>query len=225
MFGSSPFRIFRLLAVPACVFFGTLGCGGGDDATPIPDQFDAPFIQGTVCAPTEANTGTGPDTNLWVPFRFDTCLYRCVGMAPPQMLQYLWSCAGPLCQMTVLATTHMVRVKSEQGCDGRNLIDPPPGECTQTSVAFQVPPPFDTGQNQFLANYFTVVIPYMSMAQAATLEDALRAMQPFDQALASVGPLQRYPQREFQMHFDPANPKLGDASLLTGADCHNIPLP
>jgi hypothetical protein len=158
-----------------------IACG----PVPIPDEFDAAFVKGSVCMPSDAHTGTlASETPAKFPLRFDFCLYRCVAIAPgTPFVRYFWSCAGELCQMTVLATSHMLKVSGEDDCDGADLESPPKSECTDQTVSFMVDPPCceqdaTTSDQTYLAKTFNVSIPYLTIEQAEDLQKALNAGKP-----------------------------------------------
>jgi len=189
---------------------------------PLPDELDAAFAKGTACMPTNAPTGDGAK----LPLRFDLCLYDCVTLGA-RNVNYFWQCAGPQCDMVVLALGHLTKVAGKS-CDGCQLEDPPASSCVKTSVGFTVDPPSTTdatGKKSWVANRFAVHIPYVTLDQARKLQaDPAFKTNPA-MALAAAGIDTRAPSRTFTVTFDPKNPAAGAPEALAGADCHAIDLP
>jgi hypothetical protein len=200
------------------------------DCPPLPDEFDGAFAKGTVCMPTNAHTSAGAATPAPFPLRFDHCLYRCASIVPgTQSATYMWQCAGPQCEMIVLATARLARVKSEKDCSSCELEDPPSGACTPRKDVFNVEPPHQvdpaTGAKTYIAKTFTVRIPYLTIEQAGVVQRELKAGRDFASAIAAAGGGGQHAGRSFTVTFDPKNAPARDALALTGADCHKIDVP
>ncbi len=211
----------------------TLGAGTcADLPVPIPDEFDAAFAKGTVCMPAMAHTGTTESAGAApIPLRFDFCRYRCIALDPgTQRIHYAWACGGGVCEMMLLATSHVQKVTSERHCDGRDLDDPPPDECTPQSVSFDINPPCcltneTTGEPEYVSGAVRVLIPYLTLEEGDAVKQKLDTGLNLREAVESTVGVQRYPGRDFQVVFDPAHPVVSDAAALASGDCHEIPLP
>lgn len=198
----------------------------GDTCPNLPAELDAAFAKGTVCMPTSVNTSGSTTEPPRFPMRFDLCLYDCVSIVSGTTgLIYFWQCPGGQCEMVVLATARLERTKDE--CDGCKLEDPPQNACVPTSVTFMVEVPSEidlaTMRRTFPARNFTVRIAYVTLSQAAKIEEDIRAGMSPAQAVAGGGG--RSDKRAFSVSFDPKHPAVSDASALGGADCHAIALP
>ena len=100
------------------------GCGSDDSKDvpiPVPDQFEAYFVAGTVCIPTNVATGTtGPGTmssnNAGHPIRFDICRHRCITLdRGTAYLEAPWQCPAPgQCNMLLLAHARAYRVQADE---------------------------------------------------------------------------------------------------------------
>ena len=204
-----------------------LAAGCSVDKFPVPDEFDAAFVTGTVCMPTQIRTGSGAQFAV----RFDTCVYRCVQIDRTSgiNLNYGWACSGGVCQMALLATAHMLRVKGEDDCDARELPAPKSSECLPETVGFDdIDPPQCQGSScdeEYPTGPFTVMIPYLDLDQGEQVvarvgkgENVVRVVQDV------VGP-QRDAERMFTVEFDPSYGQSNDAMALAGPDCHEIPPP
>jgi hypothetical protein len=232
----------RAAAVAAAVAF-CQGCGGAasldaEDAAPpgtpadqgpIPDQFEAMLVTGTVCMPSQIQTGKPGDLVAPVyPVRFTTCLYRCVTFSPDVgvSIDSIWDCNSD-CSVTLVPTAPLVRVAAEQGCDASQFVSPPAAECTnQTqdwmlhtpSRATESPPTYPTG-------LFRVTVPFMTLAQGQQYAARTNAGEAPSDVLKSLVGTQSYPTRQFDVNFDPAYPAVTSADQLVSADCHALPVP
>ncbi len=194
--------------------------GGCDVALPIPAEFDAAFAHGLVCMPSNATTGA----DEVIPVRFDFCLYRCLTLDGEQRLRSAWACSGPVCELTLLATTHVLRVDSESDCDGRDIEDPAASECSDVSVEILMSPPRDD-EGEFQTGDFTVRIPYLTLDDAKAVLKRVDAGEPVGPAVQEVIGVQRHANRQFTINIDPANASVASTAELGDEDCHAIPLP
>ncbi len=187
------------------------------DAFPIPAEFDAAFTVGQVCAPARVQAGVG----LTYPVRFDLCLYRCITIdRTTAQVRSVYQCAAGQCQMTLLATAHAKRVDTEVGCDARDLVNPPDGQCTTESLAFNVSVPDFAGEPA--EGDFVVTIPYLELEEGQKVIDRIDAGEnPATVIQEEVGP-KTYPQRQFAVNFSTTHPT---TPALTDADCHPITAP
>jgi hypothetical protein len=205
----------------------SLAAGCSVDKFPVPSEFDAAFVTGTVCMPTQIQTGA--DAKFAV--RFETCVYRCVQIDRTAgiHLNYGWACGGNVCQMALLATAHMLRVKGEDDCDARELPAPKPSECLPETVGFDdIDPPRCQGPScdeEYLTGPFTVTIPYLDLDQGEDVVDRVSKGENVVQVVQEVVGPQRDPKRAFTVAFDPSYEQFNDPDALTGADCHEIPPP
>lgn len=126
--------------------------------------------------------------------------------------------------MTLLATTHVLRVDSEKDCDGRDLEAPAADECSDASVEIMMSPPKD-GDGTFQTGEFTVRIPYLTLDDAKAVLKRVDAGDPVGPAVQDVIGVQRYPNRQFTINIDSANPAVASTAELGGEDCHAIGLP
>jgi hypothetical protein len=244
--------MMRSLVAPGGLVLAAAGCAA-QQPIPIPDEFDAAFVQGTVCMPRDAHTGDGVVdasmpctvdedcaadlecrgkneddskycTEPGVPITFDTCIYRCVKLEPATVeFRWFWSCAGGQCTIVPLLTAHVVRVENESDCDGRWLEDPPDDECFDEHFAFGMTPPVNEDDEWVHATY-TVDLPYLDMDAAERVLDRLEAGDSTSDALEPEIANVRYPERQFDVTFAPGNP-IADETSLSGADCTEIPAP
>jgi hypothetical protein len=204
-----------------------MDCGSSkdDEGLPIkiPDQFTVYFVTGQVCMPSNAPAGTPGGTVPKVPVRFDVCVHRCITVQEPRLRAW-FGCSGALCSMLLMATAQAYRVKTETGCDGRELPNPPPGSCTQQSFPFNnLDAPLLTS-GDFLTGSVMVSVPFMTMEQAENVSKRIEAGEDAQLVVATeVGPP---PQtRQFPVDFQPGNTAVADAMQLSGADCHSMPMP
>ncbi len=203
-------------AAPLLLFL-TSGCG---DKFPLPDEFDAAFTTGQICVPSQVATGEGVDS---YPVRFDLCLYRCVSVdRSTATVRTVYRCAAGQCQMVMLLTAHVYTIDGEEGCDARDLVDPPEGECTSESFEFNVSVPTINGEKS--TGDFAVSIPYLELEQGQNLVDRLAAGEDASTVVQEEVGSQNYPGRQFALNFDPAHPSRDFASL-TDADCKPISAP
>jgi hypothetical protein len=206
------------------------GCGSDDSKgvpIPVPDEFDAYFVAGTVCMPTNVATGTtnSPSTPGF-PIRFDICRHRCITLdRATAYLEAPWQCAAGQCNMLLLAHAHAYRVKTEQNCDGRELPSPPPGACTPETFAFSnMPPPCCMNDSSYLTGNVVTVVPFMTLDQAQQVSDSVAKGENVQTAVQRVaGP----PPADHQwvVNYDPGNAVVSDPMALGGADCHVISAP
>lgn len=193
------------------------GCA---DKFPLPEEFDAAFTTGQVCVPSQVATGDGVET---YPVRFDLCLYRCVSVdRSTATVRTVYRCGGGQCQMVMLVTAHAYTIDGEEGCDARDLVDPPEGECTSESFEFNVGLPTINGEKS--TGNFSVSIPYLELEQGQNLVDRLAAGENPSLVVQEEVGAQNYPERQFVLNFDPAHP-VRDAASLTSADCKPISAP
>ena len=191
------------------------------DKFPLPDDFDAAFATGEVCAPTNVSTAAGDET---YPVRFDLCLYRCVTLdRSTASLRTLYTCSAGVCQMTMLATVHAYTDTSQDDCDARDLVDPPPGECTTERFDFNIPLP--TIEEERVNGPFQVSIPYLELEQGERVVARLEGGEDPRSVVSEEIGFQNYPGRQFTMHFDPSHPAVTGHDQLTAADCHVITAP
>lgn len=187
------------------------------DSFPLPDEFDAAFPSGRVCVPKQIQNSSASST---YPVRFEFCLYRCVTISPDTArLQTAWQCVGDQCNMVMLATAVAHKVPTESGCDANQLIDPPPGECTNTTIQFNATVPNLNGNAQ--SGNFLVSIPYLELEQGQRVVDRIQAGENAGQVLREEVGTQNYPSRQFQLNFDPAHTTPG---ALSETDCTPIGL-
>jgi hypothetical protein len=203
--------------------------GSSGTGVDIPDDFDAAFVTGTVCMPSQIGTGNAGDTQVpQYPLKFATCLYRCVSIDPgTQTVTVAWSGGGGAYQMVLLATVHLRRVTSESNCDGTKLPSPPTNECTNTSFEWMVGVPYTGSESSptFLSGAFQVAVPYMSLEEGETLLSRVKGGEPPSQAVLEVLGPQNYPSRQFTVQVDPSFAQLASASDLSSSDCHTMAAP
>jgi hypothetical protein len=219
--------VFRS-ALATVALAGGVVFGSCHQTCPLPDEFDAAFSKGTVCMPSTAHTSGSSAKPPQFPMRFDFCLLRCVSIVPlSESLTYAWHCPGGQCEMVMLATARLSKAPGTS-CDGCKLEDPPASECEQRSVTFQVDPPAEisaSGEKNYLARTFTVRIAYVTLEQAARIQNDIRSGVDPVQAIMANGGGGRHPGRAFTVSFDPNAPPVSDGNALGGADCHPIALP
>jgi hypothetical protein len=205
------------------------GCGSDNSKgvpIPVPNEFDAYFVAGTVCMPTNVATGTDSAvTAPGFPLRFDICLHRCITLDPgPAYLVAPWVCNNGQCNMLLLAHAHAHRVPTEQNCDGRELPSPPPGACTAETFPFtNMPPPCCMGSNYLTGNVVTAV-PFMTLDQAQQVSDRVAKgedIMTVVKAVAAPPPA----DHQWVVNYDQSNPVVSDPMALAGADCHVISAP
>lgn len=207
------FRL-QLVALPLVL----TACG---DKFPLPDEFDAAFTTGQVCAPSQVATGNGRET---FPVQFDLCLYRCVTLdRDTAKLRTVYSCVAGQCQMTMLATAHAHKVQSEQGCDARDLVDPPEGECTTETFQFDVSLPEFDGEPA--TGDFRVTIPYLELEEGQTVIERIDSGEDPATVIREEIGTETFPERQFTLNFDAAHVPLQDHGELMADDCHTMTAP
>jgi hypothetical protein len=200
------------------------GCGSDNSKgvpIPVPNEFEAYFVAGTVCMPTNIATGTtGCRTAPGHPIRFDICRHRCITLDTAR-IDLPWQCTAGQCNMLLLAHAHATRVQSEQNCDGRELPSPPPGTCTPETYSFSdIDPACSTEGNYVTGNMLTAV-PFLTLPQAQQVSDRVNAgenVMTVAQQVAGPPPA----DHQWVVNYDVSNPVVSDPSALSGADCHAI---
>ncbi len=188
---------------------------------PLPEQFDAAFTVGQVCAPPEVATG---DPDMSYPVQFDLCVYRCMNIdRSTAAVRTMYQCAGNQCQMVMLATAHATRDPDEQGCDARDMADPPADECSTESFLFNVAVPTINGEAQ--SGTFAVTIPYLELEEGQRVIDRIEAGDNPNQVIQEEVGQQDYPQRQFTMNFDPSHEPVADHASIPESGCHQIEAP
>lgn len=191
------------------------------DTFPLPDEFDAAYTTGTICAPSQVASSEVGQT---YPVRFDLCLYRCVTIdRSTSQVRTAYQCAGGQCQMVLLATARAHKVDTEEGCDARNLVSPPEGECRNETLDFNVRVPVLNGQPA--SGEFLVTVPYLELEEGQRLSDRLEAGEDPATVIQEEVGAQNYPSRQFVLRFDPDAAPVTDHSSLAGDDCHTIGAP
>lgn len=191
---------------------------------PVPDNFEAYFVAGDVCMPTNIATGApGAASAPTYPIRFDICRHRCITIDRAASIETRFQCGAGQCNMMIVAHAPAHRVQSQQDCDGRELPSPPPSECYEDSFTFDISPPRFT-DGEYVTGPMAVAVPFMDLNQAdevskriASGEDAFTVIQQV------VGPPP--PARTWAVNFDPSFAVVSDGSTLAGGDCHTIPAP
>lgn len=226
-------RLPRRLAGPAChVALSVVALATLDacvDEFPLPDEFDAAFVTGEVCLPTNIATGTTEaDGAPAFPVRISTCVYRCVEIEPGSVaLRSAWVCSGAACEMTLLASAHVKRVGGDD-CDARDLPDPPASECTPQTFDFMMTPPCCTDNgagNEFRTGPFRVTVPYLDLDQGNAVVARINAGESPSQVITEEIGLQSYESRQFLVNFDPTNPVVDSHDALGPETCHAIAAP
>jgi hypothetical protein len=191
------------------------------DKFPLPDEFDAAFATGQVCAPTNVGTAAGAAT---YPVRFDLCVYRCITLdRSTTQVRSFYSCSAGVCQMMYLATAHAITDQTQQDCDGRDLVDPPSDECRLERFDFNLSFPDFNGER--VDGNFLVTIPFLELDQGQRVIDRLQAGEDPHTVISEEVGVQNYPMRQFNMSFDAAHPTITTHDQLTAADCHDIEAP
>jgi hypothetical protein len=212
-----------------------LSCSSSDKKDPfieVPDSFDATFVAGQVCMPSQIPTGTSEGSAVSTyPVRFDVCTHRCIAFDRTQLrIQTNWYCSGGLCDMMLLTMVHANRVQTEENCNALELVNPPPGECTPESFSFNLDPPCcldnpDTGNSEYVSGDFRVTIPFFDIQQGQEVASRIMAGEDARQVVLDVTGPQSDPKRQFVVNFDPSHPAVPSADQLAGSDCHTIPPP
>ncbi|HSC85934.1 MAG TPA: hypothetical protein VLC09_01635 [Polyangiaceae bacterium] len=214
---SRPARFPALPSVlaPALAALTLLACG---DSFPIPDEFDAGFTVGRICAPESIATG---GANTRYPLRLELCLYRCVSIDRSSLsIRTVYQCAGGQCQMTMLASAHARKVVGEEGCDARELVDPPAGECTNEIIDFDASVPTINGEPQ--EGTFQVTIPYLELEQGQKLLDRIKKGDDVRTVIQEDVGEQNYPSRQFALEFSAS---AAPVTSHEGLSCHDVGAP
>jgi hypothetical protein len=210
--------------------YSLAGCGSDNSKgvpIPVPDEFDAYFVAGTVCMPTNVATGTtGPKNAPGYPIRFDICRHRCITLdRTTAYLEAPWQCAAGQCNMLLLAHAHAYRVKTETNCDGRELPSPPAGSCTPESFSFTgMDPPCCMNASDYVTGNMLTAVPFMTLQQAQQVTDRVNKgenVQTVVQQVAGPPPA----DHQWVVNYSQSNPVVSDAATLGGADCHAISAP
>lgn len=203
-----------------------IACGSDDEDVPIPvpDSFQAYFVSGQVCMPTNIRTGTSPGSGPEYPVRFDICTHRCITLARgSSAIRTSFLCAAGQCSMVMLGTAPATRVQAEKNCDGRELLDPPQGSCSPESFTFSLSPPaFQDGS--YIEGDMVVSVPFMNLEQAEQVSKRVEAGENAQQVIAEVVGAPPA-DRQWIVNYDPAHPVVSDGSSLSGAECHPIAAP
>jgi hypothetical protein len=213
-------RVGRAVSILA-VCIPAFGCTAAIDKYPLPDEFDAAFVTGTVCMPSPIQAGGT------FPLRMETCLYRCVEVVPGTVaFNYIGGCQGAACQMQLLLTAHLRKVAGQEDCDARDLPNPPAGECTPQVFPFDSVPTLQAGDGSPISGLFFVTVPYLDYEQGNTLVSRLNNGEDALTVIPDVVGMQNYPQRQFPVTFDPAAPAVTLTAAQLGAEtCHPIAAP
>jgi hypothetical protein len=213
-----------LIALAGAPILAMLGCS--EIPIPIPDEFDAAFVKGTVCTPADAHAGAegeDPETVPGNPITFETCLYRCLKIELGSVyFRWYAQWSGSSCQIVPLITAYILKVDNESDCDGRYIEDPPDDECYPEQYSFDYGPVHDDGE--FRTGDCTIVLPHLDMDAAERVLDAIDAGQSTKEALKPEFEHQNYPERQFVVNLSPDHPAITEDDL-TSADCHDIPAP
>jgi hypothetical protein len=186
---------------------------------PLEDSYTWTIQSGRVCAPATAHTGSDDD----IPIRYEMCVYRCLGASGPSSHSWAWNCESGNCRFEVVPNWEMEPVVNEKGCDARDLVEPPEGECNDMSFDYNLSPPKDS-MGDYVEKTFEVKVPYLDADQAATFRASLDDGAGFSEALdTALGGLQVIPERAFDMELSTSAPVLTHDDL-TDADCHDIPV-
>ncbi len=197
-----------------------------DTFEPIPDEFEATIVGGTVCTPSKAISGDNdnPDSeaDLSIPITYDICLYDCLKIESTSFRWY-WQCAGGQCSIVPLVTANVVKVENAEGCDGRLIEDPPADQCRNESFSFSYSPP-QSKEGEYQHGDFTMVIPYLTIESAQRVKEAMDDGAGTREAIEPEIGQQYYPERQWLVNFSPDNPVVAEDDL-TEMDCHSLPAP
>ncbi len=206
------------------------GCGSDSNADdvpiPVPDTFQAYFVAGDVCMPSQVATGAmGPNTAPQYPVRFDICRHRCITLdRATARIETSFLCAAGQCDMIMLARAQAYRVQNQENCDGRELPSPPPGSCEPETFTFMLDPPCCLEGNNYMTGNMRVSVPFMDLDQADEVSSRVAAGEPAQNVIAQVvGPPPA--DRQWIVNYDPGNAVVSDGATLSGADCHPIAAP
>lgn len=203
------------------LLFSLLALAGCSDSIPLPDEFDAAFTVGQVCAPQNVATG---DPSMTYPVQFDLCVYRCMNIErTTAAVSTMYQCVGDQCQMVMLATAHATRDPDEVGCDARDMADPPADECTTESFLFDVTVP--TINDEAKSGDFLVTIPYLELDEGQQVIDRIEAGEDPNLVIEEEVGEQEYPQRQFNLNFDPSHEPVADHASIPESGCHRIDAP
>jgi hypothetical protein len=213
-------RVGRAVSVLA-VCIPSFGCTAAIDKYPLPDEFDAAFVTGTVCMPSTIQAGST------FPVRMETCVYRCVEVDLDTVrIRYIGGCQGAACQMQLLLTAHLRNVAGQEDCDARDLPNPPAAECTPQVFPFKDVSALTAGDGSAISGVFVVTVPYLDYEQGNTLVSRLNNGEDALTVIPDVVGMQNYPQRQFPVTFDPAAPAVTLTAEQLGAEtCHPIAAP
>lgn len=158
------------------------------------------------------------------PVSFDLCVYRCIDITPgTSAVRTVYQCAGSQCQMVMLATAHATSDPTEEGCDARDLLNPPAGECSVQSFDFDLAvPSFDSGP---VEGDFVVSIPYLELEQGERVVGRLNNGENPTQVIQEEVGEQNYPQRQFALNFSTAHTPVPDHASIPASDCFPISAP
>lgn len=221
-----------VLIVATCL----AGCGdsksdsdddSGGALIPIPDSFTAYFVTGRVCMPSKiATVDSAEGTAPGYPVRFDVCTHRCITVdRSTARIQNAWQCAAGQCSMMIMASARAMRVESQSDCDGRELPNPPAGQCTDESFVFDsIEPPYDPAAAKYQTGDMAVTVPFLDLQQAQEVSTRVAAGESPQMVIQQVvgGP---QPSRSWTVNFDTGHTVVSDGASLSGSDCHAMPIP
>ena len=235
-------KLPRCAAVAAAVVLGQ-GCGGtvstldtedaatptGTDQGPIPDQFEATFVTGTLCMPSQIQTGrSGDPVAPQYPVRFTTCLYRCVTFNPDVnvSIDSIWDCNSD-CRVMLVPSALFVRVAGELDCNASQFVSPPPAECTNQTLDWMISAPSrGTGSSRtYPTGLFRAFVPFMTLAQGQQYAARTNAGEAARDVIKDLVGTQSYPIRLFDVSFDPSYTAVASADQLGSGECHAMPAP
>jgi hypothetical protein len=196
----------------------------------VPKEFDAAFVTGEICLPSNIATGTSEQGGApEFPIRIETCVYRCVKVDRSTVnWHYAWRCQGDACYMALLITGHVTRIDAEKRCDARDLPDPPKSECKNEVFEYMIDPPCCMGEGDeagYVADTFVVTVPYLTLEEGEEVIGRINDGEPVTEAAAGVVGNQSYPARQFTVNFDPSHPVISSHDALGEDTCHHIPAP
>jgi hypothetical protein len=200
------------------------------DTFPLPDEFDAAFVTGTVCMPSSVRTGTSQSGGApEYPLRIETCAYRCIDVDRSTVsIRNHWVCLAGQCEMVLLATAHVLKASGQDDCDARDLPDPPSSQCTVERFEFTLSPPccIDEGSGpEYLNGDVRVTVPYLDLDQGQRVVDRINQGESPSTVIEQEVGRQNYPSRQFIVNFDPGHPEVQTHDELGPETCHDIPAP
>lgn len=201
-----------------------VGCAALDKF-PLPDTFDAAFATGEVCMPSNIAAASEAST---FPVRFNLCRYRCITLdRSTATVNYGVLCPQPgFCAMALLATATAHTNPAEPDCDARDLVNPPPGQCTNETFDFNmIGVPWNKAANAALSGTFQVNIPYLELEQGQRVADRLKALEPPSVVLQEEVGTMTYPERQFNITVSTTGTPVATADDLAPTDCHPITAP